>query len=1063
MKRILIALLSLVLILIPILASAQQRGLIISGKVTDEEGNPLPGTNVTIKEYKLGASSDENGVYRFIVPARFMSGQEVELTAEFIGYHTGKEKIVLSPGTITKDFSLKQDVLEMDAVVVTGVTKSTPKKLLPFTVKRVAEEDIQMDPKENPIENLQGKVAGVSVVKGSGRPGSGLDIRLRGSTNIGTGNSPLVIVDGVILNASQVDIDGLDVESMELVKGPAAAALYGSRAATGVINIKTKRGSFLAQGQTRIILRNEYGFELPHFKPYRNESHQYKVDPTGTYFVNTNGDSCGIEDPNLALDDLDPSGEGLPVERTFIDKKYPSSIKTYDHLKQFYRPGQYFRNTVTLSRNMPGSNFRLSISNLKEPGIMKYLKGYGRQNVRINIDNKLRDDLSLNVGAYFMTSWRHSPFGDSGPLYDFFFMAPYTNLEAEDENGELLIAPDPRSNQENPLYPAKYLKDRDYRRRLMGNFNLLYSPTNWFNAEISFGYDRSSTFNWTYYKIGYKTMLSDPTNFGGYYRNHSFTEGLNGDFTVSFLKSFKDLSTKTDLHIHYEESQYQYTYAGGDSLIVAGVEDLSNVNPDMRYVNSTQTEVRAIGYYASTHLDYKEKYIGSLLLRYDGSSLFGEDERYHLYYRGSVAWRVSEEPFWFTDKINEFKLRASYGTAGSRPGFYDQYETFNVGGGAISKGRLGNSKLKPAFARELEVGVEMAFLDRFSFEITYSTKDTKDQILTVPLAGYMGYSNEVANAGDLKSSTIEAELQAFVIQKRDMSWSIGANFSRIREEITKLDRPPWRGGALDAFYFKEGEVHGRMYGHRWITKYSELPENYNKDAFDKNDDGYLVPVGEGNTWKDGLNSDGTIKYWGTDVVVGKDADGNDIELDWGMPIKYVDDEGSDFVVIGNVIPDFTVGLTSNFRWKGLSIYMVIDSQIGGDIYNETRQWTYREYRWETHDQRGKKYYEKKPMAYYDILYDTNDVNSEFVENGTYVKLRELSINYRFDKKALSGFAGGIFGNIFHAITFGVRGRNLITLTKYSGFDPEVGNVEQRVDNYVYPHFRQITGVVEIEL
>lgn len=1053
MRRVLIAVLSCALILLPLLAAGQQQGLIVSGKITDEAGNALPGTNVVLKGYDLGAAADLNGAYRFVVPARYMNGNEIEISAAFIGYHSKTEKIVLSPGSITVDFELKMDVLEMDAVVVTGVAEATPKTMLPFTVSRVSNEQVEMVPATNAVASLQGKVAGVAMVRASGKPGDGISVRLRSATDITGSNAPLYIVDGVILGSGNVDIDALDIESMEVVKGAAAASLYGSRAANGVINIKTKRGNLLGVGETRIRFRNEFGLNQFVEKEYRSESHEYKVATVADTLTFVNDAGTPVDFGHSVLDD----DLGYAIQ----DNPFPGEI--YDHLGLFFDPGYFYTNTLSISQHKPGTNYLLSFGNLKESGIVDGLDGYNRQHVRLNLDHKVREGLNLSTTAYFSTSRRDDPQGTINPFYALMFINPNADLLADNADGTpYIIQPDPRTQEENPLYAINFMDLEDTRKRLMGAFTLNWAPMTWFNIEGNFSYDRGDGLSTTYYPNGFKSVDGQNVPTGFYQRYNWMNEAINASVTASFYKNFGDLAAKFKLKAMIETDDFENTNASGQNLAVNDVPDLGIVQ-EAKSVDSFISEVRAIGYYATLDLDWQEKYILGLLFRYDGSSLFGADQRYHPYYRGSIAWRVSKEPFWFTDKINEFKVRYSYGTAGIRPGFDAQYETYSVAAGILSKGNLGNKDLKPAFSTEQEVGLEMAFLDRFSLEVTYANTVTKDQILLVPLPAVYGFGNQWQNAGTVKANSIEAELKAFILQGRNMSWSAGLVGDHYTQKITEFNRTPYSYGISQvyAFYYREGEVLGAMYGIKYIEKENELRDTYDPAMFDKNDDGYLVPVGSGNTWKDGIAKN----LWGTNVNVAL-AGGTAINLPWGQPVKWVDPETGDNVKkIGDVIPDFSIGFNTTFKWKGLTLYMLIDAQIGGEIYNNTRQWAYRENRHVQCDQAGKKEYEKKPITYYQTLYDANSINSHFVEEGTYAKLRELSLQYSFDRVALGKVFGGFLANVFNRITVGLIGRNLLTLTNYSGFDPEVGVGDatlMRLDAFGYPQYRTFTGMLELE-
>lgn len=1095
MRRFLLLAVCLSLLVAPAIVMGQGQGsALVTGKVTDDKGNPLPGANVLIGDYDIGAATDVKGKFSFRVPAQYVKGQKVEITARFIGYHAQTKEITLNPGTINVDFSLSMDVLDLDAIIVTGVSERTPKKLLPFTVSRVSEQEIQTVPEQTPLQSLRGKVAGVDIVQGSGEPGTGQDIKIRGAVNIGSGNGPLIIVDGVILDASsQVDIDPMDIESIEVVKGAAGAAIYGSRAANGVIFIKTRRGDYLATGETRIRVRSEYGINQFPWKAddFRSAHHEFKLTADGKYFADNDGNPINYRDqykdnPDQAYwmeykeavldvgEGVDPSRK---TQRVFQDNPWP--IPTYDQAEQFFDPGNIQRHYFELSRRWAAGNLLLSYGRLHEPGVIDGVEGYKRNNFRLNMDQRLTDNLKMGLTAYYMNSWRDNPRGTLNPFYSLMFMSPMANLLAKDPNDgtPYRIDPDPKSLEENPLY-ASHNQDIDYNRRgLNADLSIDWSPFTWMSLNGHVGFDRLSRFNTRYYFKGFKSidMQNYPT--GHYERFHSFDESMTADITGRVFKDFGLLSTKHTFRWHYESEEYQETYAAGDNLAVNGVKDLGIVNPDEDVVDSWQSEIRSVGYYWESAFNYAEKYLLNVLLRYDGSSLFGPDERWHLYYRVGTGWRMTMEPWWFIDEITEFKLRAAYGTAGSRPGFSAQYETFNVTAGSITKGALGNKKLKPAFSQELEIGLDMAILDRISVELSYSNRKTDDQILSVPLPAFMGYTSQTRNAGALESKTFEGAINARLIQRRDMSWDFSVNFSRTRETITKLDAPPWRTGAYAAFYMREGEEHGAMYGYRWLENKKDLTDlskayniNYNPNAFQVNDDGYLVPVGEGNSWKDGPGPDGKVgtadDLWGTLVTVGTDANGDPIQLPFGIPVKYarLNEEGrvEQFVKIGRVLPDFSTNFSTRFRWKGFQFYALVSAMFGGNIYNGTRQWCYRELRHKNVDQAGKPEYKKKPIFYYSTLYDVNRTNKEFVEDGTYLKLRELNLSYRFDKNQLQSISS-VLGNVFNSITLGVIGRNLITITDYSGFDPEVGGVEYRVDNFQYPHFRQFTFFVEFEL
>lgn len=1073
MRKNLSTLFTCILVLLPIMVMGQQRDVIITGKVTDVEGEPLPGTNIILRDYNLGAATDINGNYKFKVPGKFAQGQQIEITARYIGYHSKTETVTLSPGEATVDFSMALDVLEMDAIVVTGVAEETPKTMLPFTVARVSKEQVEMVPAVSAVGAIRGKISGVSIVKGSGKPGDPIAVRMRGTTHIDGTSTPLYIVDGVILAASQVDVDALDIESIEVVKGAAASSLYGSRAADGVVQIKTARGNRLALGETRIRIRNEFGWNQFVKKDYRSEHHEFTINENGEYL---NNEGQVVTFANAVLDKVTPDAPYEGSGWTFQDNTFPGTI--YDHMDLFLDPGYFYTNTISISQNKPGTNYYLSFSNLQESGIVDALNGFGRQNVRLNVDQRMGSGLVLGASVYYANSNRDDPsrrvypHESVNPFYNIGFINPNADLLAPNEDGvPYIIQPDSNTLQENPLYTIHNQEFKDYRKRFMSSLSAKWTPFAWFNMESNFSYDRSDRLSTDYYPNGYKTvdMQTNPT--GKYLKDVQFDQAINASITASLYKNFGDFSSKTKLKYLYESDEYNWTEAYGTNLAVNGVHDLSAAQDGIK-INSTEQDIKAIGYFFTTGIDYKEKYIADAMFRYDGSSLFGENERWHPYYRGSLAWRISREPWWFTDKINEMKFRLSYGTAGIRPDFSAQYETFALSDGNLAKNNLGNKELKPSLAQELEVGLEMAFFDRFALDLTFANTVVEDQILNVPLAAYYGFGNRWMNAGTVKSKAFEVELKAFILQKKDMSWSAGLVFDTYTQKVTEFDLPPYSYGInqIYAFMNRKNEVLGAMYGSKWITGPNELPADYDPSQFEKNDDDYLVPVGSGNSWKDGVSKN----LWGTQVDADGDGEG---DLEWGLPFAYEDADGNEVVKIGDVVPDFNLGFNTSFSWKGLTLYGLLDAQIGGDIYNNTRQWAYRELRHLDCDQSGKPEQEKKPIDYYNRLYYVNAINSEFVESGTYLKLRELSLRYSIDRGQLRNLFGKQVGNVFHRITFGIIGRNLLTFTNYSGFDPEVGintvrdfttNNQSdatllRLDSSRYPQFRTFTGFLEVEL
>ncbi len=1049
-----ILLLFITLLVFPVAA----QDAVIEGSVTEAEtGDPLPGANIMVEGTNYGAATNAEGHYRIQIPSTYVEEQTITVTARFVGYRATRQQITLTAETHILDFILRQDVLGLEEVVVTGVVGATFKERLPFTVDLISRRDVEQVPYVSVEQSIRGKVPGARIVKGTGQPGTAASVMLRGATRIAHGNAPLYIVDGVILDASTVDIDGLDIETIEVVKGAAAASLYGSRAANGVIQITTRRGSDLAVDQTRVILRNEVGFNQLPERELRSSSHHYMVNEDKQYI---DPDGNLIEDPFTTGERYvdysysPPDPERDKIGTAFVVNPYP---RTFDHLDLFFDPGYFYMNSISVSQRTANTNFFASVNNLRESGVVWHHDGFTRQTVRLNLDHQINQNLKFSMSGSYARSNR-----DDLEYYTFRalqFMSPEADLTEPNPDGEpYLIEPDPLSGVDNPLYSLFHYEGDLSRSRVMGSFNLAFTPFRWWELEANFSYDRSNREDRDFYPKGFKTSSPSDLNLGRLTLGLGRNEAINTSITSSVNHEFGRLAMRSQMRYLVELSEYFTFSSSGANPVVRGVPRL-DLYRDGERISSREEDVRAVGFYFITGFDFDGRYILDMLVRRDGSSLFGADERWHTYYRVSGAYRMAQENWWPLENINEFKIRYSLGTAGGRPSFSAQYETFSVTEGRLTKSRLGNRFLKPEFSIEQEAGIEIGFLDRFLLDITYAHTETRDQILDVPVPPATGYNSQWQNAGTLESRTWEASLQAFLIQQREISWSGTLLFDRTRSKITEFDMAPYRWGPYNSFYNREGESFGAMYGWKWMTSFNQLPaelEPY-RNYFDINDDGYLVPVGQDYTWQDGIAQ----QMWGTDVTI-TDENGNVIRsLPWGLPMLFEDEDGNDFHRIGSVIPDFNLSFSSNFRYKRFTLYALFDAQIGGNIYNMTRQWAMRDFRTKEVEQTGKPEDRWKPITYYETLYQVRSPNSHFVEDGTYLKLRELSVRYSFERSQLRP----IFGGWLNRLTIGVIGRNLLTFTGYQGLDPEVGEQDAtivRMDSFTYPNYRTFTGLIEIE-
>lgn len=1063
-------LLIVLLLCLPEWAGAQEPA-VFTGQVTGPAGEPLSGVSVMIESLGIGVLTGDRGHYLLRVPAARARGQRAVLTAHSIGYRAAEETVEISPGSHTVVFQLETDVLNLEAVVVTGVAGETSRRKLAFTVDQVSTEELQQaPPASNPVQQLQGRVAGVQVVGSGATPGEGVSVRLRGTTSVTGTSQPLYIVDGVILAGGQVDIEPQDIESIEVVKGAAASSIYGSRAQNGVVQITTKRGRGLAGDEARIIFRSEIGANQLTRRIPRATHHIYMVADAA--FVDAEGNQVNAGD-FLQIKQIDGQEERVratyetaSVDResgvVFQDNPFPG--QTFDHLDRFFEPGLTVQNYLAVARRTGDTNFRVSFGNVREQGVVQGLQGYERTNARINLDHRLGDQLDLSVTGYWADAYRDDPRGAIDPFRSLYLISPTADLLARNAAGELEVQPDPRSDVENPLYVVENTDIDINRQHLLGNGRLRYRPVSWLSLEGAISYDRTDFNEERFFDKGFQTVNPADFNNGRFVKNNNYREAINGNVAAFVNRSFGEFTTRTRANLLVEREYFNATNVRGDGLATKGVRDLANVIGSVTQ-NSVLTDQRGVYGFLANQTDYKDRYILDLLVRRDGSSLFGPEERWHTYFRASGAYRISEEPWWpLAGAVDEFKVRYSYGTAGAQPNFAAQYETFGLVNGNIVKQTLGNRFLKPELQREQEVGLNMTFFDRFNAEVVYADAVIEDQLLRVPLSAPFGYSFQWRNAGTVESNTVEASLDAILARGTDRSWTIGMVFDRTRQRITEFDLPAFRAGPFDAFQYQAGEELGAIYGHAWVRGVGDLPEQWQAfgNAFAINDEGYLVAVGAGNTWRDGIASD----LWGTTVDVDGDGVG---DFEWGMPIKFQGEggAGADRVKIGSSTPDFNVGMNSSFRWRGLNAFMLWNAQVGGEIYNRAKQRAFagNALAHGDLDQAGKPDHAKKPVSYYQTFYETSSTSSYFIEDASFLKLRELSLAYQIGNSVLRRVFGAGVADRFHSASIGLVGRNLLTFTGYSGYDPEVGLGDAtllRFDDFQYPNYRTLTGRVEFQ-
>jgi TonB-linked SusC/RagA family outer membrane protein len=1097
-------------------STAFAQGAVITGTVKSSQGQALQAAQVRIPDLNVSVGTGEDGTYRItLVPDR-VRGQTVALMIRAIGFKPQSKQITINAGNQDHDFTLEVDVNRLSEVVVTGVTGATETKKLAFTVDKVDQANMPV-PATSALTSLQGKVVGAQVITPSGRPGAAPSIILRGAKSLNLSLSPLIVVDGIIMNGSMNDINPQDIESIEVVKGAAAASTYGSRAQNGVIQITTKSGATAQQG-ARFNVRSETGVQdIQGAYPFARR-HWLTMDETQDHFCVrvTNQPACSrvvdLYDYTAFVNDVDDvqarqpfnfendAGIGLAMNKpglrgTFQVAQWPVR---FDPVASATTANLYSNNNADMSGRFGNTGFFASVSSLIQEGAIEFLDGYRRNTARLNVDQSVGEDLTMQVSTLYARTTTY-------PQTDFFVLTrvpAFVDLLRRDSFGRLFI----RSNvlnqgqqNENPLWDAENLVNRTDVDRYLGSFTSRYTPFPWLDFEGNASIDRRRDDSYTLREKGYRVTRTDQSNdYRGTYSENSGSDlaynlSLNGTARQNNPLGISDLQTRINTRYSFERSDADGFSAGGNTLSIPGLLTLGNVQVPGSPSSSSST-VRAIGMLGGVAVDYKGKYIFDAVYRRDGSSLFGSAERWHGYGRGSAAWRMSDEGWWpFKGAVNDMKFRASLGTAGGRPGFNYQYETFNVGsGGTVSSNQLGNRFLKPENTTETEVGFDAELFNKYGLQVTWAHDVTKDQMLEVPAVASTGFSTQWQNAGTVDNKTWEVSLNVPLITNRDVVWTTRLSFDRNRAFLSDLYVPEFsRTSAGSRFEFREGARLGTIYGKWFVTDCSQLEPQFAAQCggpgsqYQKNDMGYIVWTG-GLDWTEGVTRNAwqatipgclnpvnnqPIPATGSQLCTALGGTVNNpwsIPLvNWGMLIVQRDSTGTPLNrELGNTSPDFRLSMSHNFNWKRLTVYGLVEGNYGNRLFNEEIHWSLGDYQVRYEDQDGKSVQNAKPMGYYwrapqpehgsgvGGFYDVLGSNNQTVQKGTYTKLREVSINYQL---------GAIRGVGDWSLT--LVGRNLYAITDFLGWDPEVGggvlnsSAFGAVAAFDYPQTRTFTFTV----
>lgn len=943
--------------------AGQDQTYVINGTVVDEATQrPLASVSVTVSGTQFGTLSDQSG--RFSLQARLAPGTYT-LSYSLIGRGGATQEVTLGSERAVEvpQVALRESAVTLEGIVVTGTGAPTQRRALGNSVAVVGGPEITQAKAVTIDAALAGKIPGAQITANSGTPGGGVSVRLRGTSSITGGAEPLYIVDGVIVdNGSDQqinfgyrsnpsnrlsDLNPNDIERIEVLKGAAAAALYGSRANNGVVQIFTKRG---AAGRPVITVESratlsQLGSELPW---------------------------------NMAPTDLDGT---TPVER-------------FNHEDLIFRDAWGSDTYVSVSGGADQTRYFLSGGYTVDNGVM-INSDNERTSVRLNIEQGLWDWLTLSGGANYVRSNSNLVIngeqGRGGLLTSIVFTPTTVDFSERDPvTGEFVVR---ATTFPNPLEVAERWLTPQEVSRFVGSFQARANPLPDLTLEYRLGYD---TYNMQTRLFIPRGTPAQPLGESNDVARSQYL--INNDLIANYrfgIGESVDLTTSVGVNHTYTNEETVNALVTDLPLFV----DLAR--GANQSVSQSRFETATLGYFVQQQIGFADRFFLTGALRFDASSTFGEDERWQLFPKLSGSWVVSEESFFADGALgnlfSSFRLRGAFGYAGNQPPVGSAYarfpryqNTINIDRtGLTHLGNPGNPALKPERQREWEAGFDASVLDdRVGIAFTYYDQHIEDLLLSRVFAPSTGYTSILDNVGVMTNKGVELQLTGVIMDRPGFGWNATMNYSRNRNKVVEL-----AGGDFTV--------------------------------------GYLNRVAEGKPL--GI-------FFGSGYE--RDANGNVVYDEIG-PVRAATSQ-----YIGDPNPDWQGSLLNEFRiGRNVRINFLLDGMFGHDMWNQTV--------------RIMDTFAAGPLAEKvsrgEISQDTRariqGMFEPYVEDATYVKLRQLTLTYD-----ISDWAGRL--GLSNA-SVEVGGRNLYTWTDYTGYDPEINmfgtnTVERGVDFAVYPNPRQFT-------
>jgi len=1035
--------------------AAAQEPVTLSGRVT-ASGAPIGYAEVMVPSLGLGATTRDDGRYAIVIPsARAQPGQTIALVARRLGYKPATIQVTLRPGVIEQDFALVPNPLQLGEVVVTGAGTSTTTEKLGNVRHSIAADQIIKSNEQNVVEALAAKAPNVFVSAQSGDPGASSFIQIRGIRTIVGNNQPLIVVDGLPIDNSAkstsdfnphdggysgegtvvtnraMDLNPNDIESMTILPGAAAGAIYGARAGQGVIMITTKSGH---AGATHFSLRSSASFDdVNHFVDLQTKYGQGRF---GVEADTTPGGAC--DDP------------GNSICRRSWGPLLPGSTPVFDHSHELYTTGHVVENGMTISGGTDRTTFYLSGENMDNNGtFVGNHDRFNRTTVRVKGSHKWSEQLTINANLAYADSrgnyvqrgnnvnavqipvlrtppeFNNLPYLD--PVYhqhrSYRFQHPTASTLGADRGFD------------NPFFALNEQVNTSKVGRVFGNIGATYLAMPWFKIDYTLGLDYANDERLE----GCPISSSDVCNLGrmieGKVVNYQLDHNLTG--TASYTVN-PNVSGTVTVGQNLNSQNRRNLFAVGRGLVAPAPYKLSNtVGRDLPIDN--ELVIHRESYFGQATIDLYQQLYFTASLRNDGFSNFGRLSRRAWFPKASAAWtftKVTGERPWLTFG----KLRVAYGEAGNEPPPYvtsltyfsqifggiaqgtGETPTQNGFGGLLTGGLKPADVLRPERSKELEAGFDLGLLrDRADASLTYYNSKTIDVILATPLAPSTGFSQQYTNAAQFRNRGLEATLNLRPIQKPDYGWEVGLQWARNRGVVLTLNGPQYIffGSGVAQVGQELGVVRAQGYIHCGVSDPTLL--------------GGAVGTACAGAPRGAMYIDAT-----------------------GFPVTDPNQR-----ILANPNPRWTGNLRSAFRYRKLQLSGLLDIRHGGVVPNDVKGalWSYGTHK-DTQQRAdcdgttctgnlktfGKAGWFDGPVVgpgagtavpIGENWYRQSDAPCPFstieeacLEPHGYAKLREISVTYTLDAPWVQRALG------LGSIDVRVSGRNLYTWTKWTGYDPE---------------------------